>query len=431
MKKSRRRAKERRERRKRIYRGILAIGCFLTIFLLPVGKFLANGGFSEVEQEIYQFSRLPRLEISLSGVTLEELNSGDKTIKYSGNTARLLSGTEEIELRDVELKGRGNSTWAKEKKPYQIKLKEKAEILGLGKAKKWVLLANYYDETSLRNATAFKLAEMVGEEYAPRGEFVELTIDGEELGLYYLARKTEISKNSVDLRGSEGILVELDNIHNGSDYCYFTEFGSCLIVKDVSTEDREGEIMYDFLVQFDRLELAAREGDFRTIAEILDIESLAQYYLISEFAANPDAYASSFYMHRNGKDDKIHFGPVWDFDLAFGNFRWIWREEDDILDPKILNNNIKREEEKGTIAFLIEIPEIQTEIRRVFQEKLVGKSEELISYYDFLAVQIRKAAEKDEQMWSEGYLVSFREAVLDLREWISERYEFLSKVGGV
>ena len=55
----------------------------------------------------------------------------------------------------------------------------------------------------------------------------------------------------------------------------------------------------------------------------------------------------------------------------------------------------------------------------------------MISYYDFLAVQIRKAAEKDEQMWPEGYLVSFREAVLDLREWISERYEFLSKVGGV
>ena len=66
----------------------------------------------------------------------------------------------------MQLKGRGNTTFLKEKMPFQIKFPEKVDLFGMGKSKKWILLANYYDSTEVRNSVAFYIERLLGEKYA-------------------------------------------------------------------------------------------------------------------------------------------------------------------------------------------------------------------------------------------------------------------------
>ena len=130
---------------------------------------------------------VPRMNITLNGVSLEEINAGSKDVKYEGNWLDLYEGDEKtLEASGVRVKGRGNATWewAPDKKPYKIKFEKKVDLFGLGKAKKWNLLANYMDDSNLRNDTAFYIANMLGMEYAYSGKYVELYVDGEYRGLY-------------------------------------------------------------------------------------------------------------------------------------------------------------------------------------------------------------------------------------------------------
>ena len=266
---------------------------------------------------------LPIINIELNGVSLEEINGGDKDIKYSSNRLAIREGGITREYDDIVVKGRGNGTWTQEKKPYQIKFNEKVDLFGLGKAKKWVLLANAMDATNLRTAAAFRLEEMLDMKYRFSGEFVELYINNRYEGLYYLTHAVEVGKNVVDLKDSMGILVELDNLYYEWERYYKTGNGDYLLVKDVVDEMNEEEAMRRFLKAYDEFERAVAEKNYERVKELVDIESFAQYYLLSEFLVNPDAYWTSFYMYKDGDSDKIHAGPGWDFDLAFANRRWI------------------------------------------------------------------------------------------------------------
>lgn len=129
------------------------------------------------------------------------------------------------------IKGRGNSSWKKDKKPYQIKLAKKADLLKPGngeqKAKKWILLANGFDSTMMRNHISFSLAQKMGFESTPEGRFVDLYYDGDYRGLYYLCEKVEIGNGRVeitdlDAKGNEsilsgGYLLEIDNLYYSSE----------------------------------------------------------------------------------------------------------------------------------------------------------------------------------------------------------------------
>ncbi len=132
------------------------------------------------------------------------------------------------------VKGRGNSTWAWNKKPYAIKLDKKAEVLGMPEHKRWVLLANAIDKSMMRNSVAFEIAKVIynrngvpngaGNVWTPRGHSVELVLNGEHLGNYLLCEQIKIDENRVnagkfeseDTRDGQGYLIECDRLW-GSD----------------------------------------------------------------------------------------------------------------------------------------------------------------------------------------------------------------------
>ena len=386
-----------------------------------------------------------KLEISLLDTTLGEVIAGDKDTTYEAFA----------EIRDqgiydsVELKGRGNSTWGLEKSPFQIKFSEKTELFGLGKAKKWVLLANFFDSSQLRTEAAFYLERLLGEQFAFDGRFVELIIDDEDVGLYYLAPKVEVDKSRVDLREPLGILMEYDNLNAKAGECVFSEQGSCMVIKDVVTLDFEDEAVEQFMDAFDALETAAKEGDYETVKEVADVESLVIYYLLSEFSSNPDCYASSMYFYKDGADDKIHAGPGWDYDYAFGNLGWNLNFGDEFYSPYAdepgrimafggtyvdrVTGDVKEAEPLKAVSKLfyrlMEIPEFNAEVGRIYRERMFGKKDEMIRFLSDQGMYI------DEQAFNNNELYGFenyREAKWYLIDWISKRYDFFDdKYGGL
>lgn len=380
---------------------------------------------------------VPRMDISLADVTMEEIALGAKSTKYYGNTMVLTDGDEVQEFENVEFKGRGNSTWGQIKKPYQIKLEEKADLLGLGRAKKWVLLANYFDASYLRTAVAFEVARMLGDQYAFRGDFVELYVDENYYGLYYLTHKVNISKDEINLHDPLGVVMELDNLHKDGNGL-FSEGGDYLVAKDVVSEDREAEAQSAFVAVYSKLEKAVRAGDWTAVQKYADVESFAKYYLLSEFTNNPDAYTSSFFMHWDGADDVIHAGPGWDFDLALANQEWGEEFNDSFYDPEYQWASKDRvyggafENKDGDLVDfapsktmskmlfnLMKLPEFEELVAQVWQEKMAGKSGELLGYICEQARYISASAEHDEARWKYD---GFEEETEDLINWVERRY---------
>src|SRR5690606_4215333 len=107
----------------------------------------------------------------------------------------------------TEVKGRGNSTWGMPKKPYRIKLDEKAPLLEMPTDKSWTLLANYGDQSLLRNDVAFEVSRRLELEYTPRQRFVELFLNGEYMGNYTLTEHVKESEDRIPIDEDNGGFV--------------------------------------------------------------------------------------------------------------------------------------------------------------------------------------------------------------------------------
>jgi len=371
----------------------------------------------------------PKFELFLADVTIEQIDENDKHIKYPGNSVTITTSDGPISFDDVEIKGRGNQTLERQpKRSYQIKFKDQESLLGYNKNKKWVLLTSFADYTSLRNDTAFYLEKLLNEQYTPDGNFVELFVDGRYHGLYYLARKIEISKSSVNLSDPSGILVEVDNIYGTTEECHRAKSGDCLTVKDLVNKDNENEKIQNFVENFNIANTAIKNKDFEKLKKIIDIDSFARYYLLSEFTTNPDAYSTSFYMYRDKEDDKIYAGPGWDFDLAFGNKTWGAEGIDNEtfhspLTKEPLNNYlVPYIDYVSTIIYdLMGIPEFEARVEEIFKETMSGKKEELLNHIRSQAGYIRSAALRDQERWK--LKTNFDEEVDYLLDWVSKRYD--------
>ena len=412
----------------------------LIVLFLVSGGLLLKSVLDRRDDKLDDVASLPVIKISLNETNLEEIYSNGKETKYENNDLELIDKGEVFDFSNVQIKGRGNSTWGGEKRPFQIKFKKKVDLLGLGLRKRYILLANTYDDSSLRNAAMFELTEMIGEKYRQKGEFVELFIDNDYMGLYYLTTKVEIEKNSVDLRDKYGILMELDTLHRNTEDCYTTGFKECLIIKEavfVGDEEIKNKAVEDFLKSYNELEVAAKNDDFEMVRKLIDVGSFAEYYLISEFAVNPDAYVSSFFFYKNGDDDKIHAGPLWDYDFAFSNRNWYWTLDVDYYSPTetmVQKKDIFNEKRKDTeitkfMYYLIDIPEFREEVERIFQEKMSGRKNEFLSKVLNNAAKVREAAIRDEERWEKDQDSFYRE-IIYLLDWLSKRYDYFEEEYG-
>ncbi len=243
----------------------------------------------------------------IAGASLTILNP-DFSVSYNGA---------------LSVKGRGNNTWLHAKKPYALKLDKKSEILGMKSHKRWCLLANYVDRTLLRNDVAFEISRKTSLAYTPSGKFVELVLNGEHKGNYYLSEQIKQDPNRVNISspksgvGDGGYIVEFDDYFDEM-YKFRTARKNlpCQFKDPDEVDDVQFNFMRDYInnmedALYDETRFAARE-----FADYMDLQSFVDYYFVIELTQNNEANVpKSVYMYRD-LGGKMTAGPVWDFDYA-------------------------------------------------------------------------------------------------------------------
>lgn len=238
--------------------------------------------------------------------------------EYGGTYADIIDAESSIKIR-------GNSTSSAYKKPYNIKFASKTNLFGMGKAKKWCLLANCYDKTLIRNAVVFDIANELGVPYTPDYHYVDVYVNGTLMGSYLLTESVEVDENRVDIDTSNNeYLLELDWNPEDEDCYYFYSYyrGSEAKLKFAINEPEKDELTQEQIDYVETLvanaENAMRNGTYEEVQKYVDIESMASFYLLLEYFRNVDVATSSTRFHI--KNGKIYGGPAWDFDLSSGNY---------------------------------------------------------------------------------------------------------------
>lgn len=247
-----------------------------------------------------------------------------------------IKSTNQQEEADLitEIRCRGNSTAGMEKKPYRLKLNIKYNLLGLpAKEKNWVLLANYADKTLIRNALAFKISELVGLEFSPSVRFVDVVMNGSFDGNYMVTDRMEVNKFRVPVEKQEitdihqpeitgGYLLEIDGFANREPVHFSTSRGMPITIK-YPKNDEINNVQQEYITNYVRnFEDILFSPDFNDkelgYRALVDTTSLINWYIACELTGNSDSFWST-YFYKKRSDNKLYFGPLWDFDIAFNN----------------------------------------------------------------------------------------------------------------
>ncbi len=402
-------------------------------------------------------------------------SSPDKSNKATGNMI-LQNEDGSVVYNDslTQIKGRGNSTWEKDKKPYQIKLSEKTDLLQTGnkdnKTKTWVLLANYVDSTSMRNTLMYNLGLELGMNFCTENNWVNLYYDGEYRGCYLLSEKVEVGSGRVDINNLEELNeeanadvdfeelpVEMGKTSNGATYtycagmnspeditggyllemeldirveaeiCHFiTTRGQNVVVK--SPEYASKEEMDYIASLYQEWEDSIYNGGVnpatgKKYTEYVDLRSTAICYLVNEFSKNQDGFSTSSFLYKDNDDDLMYMGPLWDYDITL-NFSGE-------SSPTGLDKA-----RAGLGAVLCELGDFRVEAQKIYleevypvmtnvvlgEENAVSQKSEIrsISYYDAL---VSDSMACNHLLW--GNTKRWQKDVTQLRNFVSERTEYL------
>lgn len=409
---------------------------------LDTVNWTVNGAFAETEEltltcdsgvarvKVMQ-SNLPSLHIVLTDTTLDVLHQ-DKDEKAKGNSVYLIDPTGEYSLTvegSVEVKGRGNSSWKLfDKKGYQIKFDEKTSVFGMGKAKKWVLLANASDDSMMRTQLVYQTAAQMDMTFVPSFEYIDLWINGDYRGTYIIGEKIELGGSRLDLEDSFGALFEHDEgFYQEEDYWFRSDYlERHFVLKESVEEDDEAMVlatMDAFSAAVDELMeyLYSTPSYLVTLdelSEFIDVDSFVKYYLINEYTLNRESFATSFYWYKDGPEDVIHLGPIWDFDTCMGN-------DGADYTGSYGDNHILFE-------YLLAIPEFYQRTQELFADyaPLFAEMDTIaLEIYD----QIEQSAEMNYLRWNvlgkanpkggTDFHATFEEAVESLRSWLENREE--------
>ena len=216
---------------------------------------------------------------------------------------------------EIEIRGRGNTTWSQPKKPYAIKLGKKQQICGMPKHKRWVLIANYLDNSFMKNEVAFYLSEQLGMDYTVRGEFVNLVLNDKYIGLYWLGEQIKVDENRVGIDEEKDYLVEMD-VYYDETWKFKSEIKNLpyMIKND---DDMSQEKLDSLMGDINALERALYGEEEINLEDYIDVDSFAKFYIVNEIMGNGELnHPKSSYFTFNSSTKILSAGPVWDFDWA-------------------------------------------------------------------------------------------------------------------
>ncbi len=234
----------------------------------------------------------------------------------------------------AQIRGRGNSTWGFEKKPYRLKFDDKIDLFGMGKARDWVLLANTVDMAMLRNLTVYRMAQQFeGCRYTTDCEYVHVYLNDDYLGLYLAVEQVEEGKNRVEIGDGTnpdgtptapedtGFLLECGGAGSWGDWGFQPKSYKRISAPYTIIKSPESDVMtqeqYNYIVDyFDQVQKAISKDDFDTLCELVDIQSFVDSFICTQYILAGDmGYCFFAYKEPGGK---LFLGPLWDYDQAAG-----------------------------------------------------------------------------------------------------------------
>lgn len=220
--------------------------------------------------------------------------------------------------RAVSIKARGHSTFTKPKKPYALKLEDKAPLLGMADGKEWILLANFMDHSLLRNSLAFAISKQTSLEWTPDSRLVDVVVNGKLQGCYLLCESIHVKERWINENDRNSFLIEIDN-YPSEKYRIETSYRH-LPVNVIYPRALADKRMKDIGKYLEHIEdiLYGEPTDMSILYRyFIDLDTFIDWWIVHELTQNAEPNGPrSCYMYKE-ENGRLKAGPVWDFDLAF------------------------------------------------------------------------------------------------------------------
>ena len=256
-----------------------------------------------------------------------------------------------IEEHLIGIEIRGSSSQMFDKKSYGFETWDEmgedlnASLGGFPEEEDWILYGPYSDKSLVRNVLIYELSNNMGQ-YASKTKFYELEINGVFQGIYVLMEKIKRDRNRVDISKNKveditgGYIIKIDKPTGDGDWydeniAFASQYNTTGLLVDTGNinflyeypkaddvSDEQKKYIQDYIHLF---ETALISEDFESIEngyrQFIDLDSFIDFFILNEFSKNPDGFRLSTYLHKE-KGGKLKMGPIWDFNLAFGNVNY-------------------------------------------------------------------------------------------------------------
>jgi len=375
-----------------------------------------NPSFLPIDDPEYPYADLPRIVIEtedFAQVRNRETEIPAKLQIYGDSVPQ-------SSVLDISIRGRGYSSFGTPKCSYKIKFNKRTRILDFPEGKSWDLISNYIDKSLIRNHISFKLANLLNTSYAPRSTFVELFLNRQYMGVFLLTEHITVSKSRVNIPPEEtSFLFEMEPPGKGQHMYISTKIGSSFRVHYPKKQDNPYiDTLISFLDSWENYLYYSPQKN--QMDKWFDFDEYIKYYWVQEFSKNNDAaYTRSIYFTWQ-KDNVIRMGPVWDFDVAYGN-----KPQKNMQTPE--NWHIR---ENGWNKPFFSDDSLKKRVS-VFWKKHRYAFTDILDSIDTYSAQIKKAAQNEYKRWNIQDVTiygnathlyqSHQESVDSLKAWVNQR----------
>ena len=284
----------------------------------------------EKPKSIFSNSSLPIFKINTYGAVIpDQPKIGSKLVIANNiNGKNKLSDSTNSHKILIEIRGNISQTFAK--KSYSFSLEKSSPLLMLPASKKWVLYGPYADKSLIRNALTYSLYNQMGN-YAPKTQFIELVINNNYRGLYLLTEKIQIGKNHLNISKLKENKKDSSSLKGG----YLIEIDRSSIKAPFPNDSSAHNLYYDIYSpkakKLSKTVIDKINSQYHTFEKQLyekkdfynnlDINTFADYLIITEISKNIDGYRLSTFLNNpdiNSKTPKFYIGPIWDYNFSFG-----------------------------------------------------------------------------------------------------------------
>ncbi len=381
---------------------------------------------------------------------------------------------------DTKIKLRGNSTAYQAKRPFRLKLDKKTDLFGMGESKHWVLLANAFDRTNLRNKLAYDLSGELGMVYC-ESTLVNLIYNGEYCGLYQLSENIRVDSGRVDIFDWEDVAEDVakaiakaeelskderdaleDKLVSNLSWITSGKFGNYTISDyyDTSEFDISGGYLIENDAYYDEVSKFTTENDMKlmisspeylstnsemmnelknyiqdmedaiyspnrlnsdglTYSDYMDVGSFIDFWMVNQVFKNVELLFKSCYMYKD-VGEKLVFGPIWDMDWTSGNH------------VNLGGNSGKyntwwhseSQDREYWYRALYNDPNFILQLWERWQEIGVNL-DNMFAQLDTLSEEIKESAEIDNKRWY--YNVSYEDEIKLFRDWMNNRRNWMDK----